>query len=295
MPRTATNPNKLDVLAPSPNEFEKANIYCLDDEYEPDVTVAVLTHFTHHRYHTYRLPVVDLCINSIRKHIGNYKYELMIFDNGSTPDFKKHLRTYEPDVLILSPNLGKQTAQQMMLKFSRGKVFAFCDDDIYFYPNWLEKHMQILNVYPRPILVSGSPQRTAFRWGIKTNMEFSNRQPGIMQVGRYLTENSERQYARSIGRPEVSHILNTNALNDYLFEYQGVKAWGHAHHMQFVAWADDLRDKMPASHYLVDNAREWDMKMDAQGFLRMTTYERTSLHIGNELQGDVMYWEGKPQ
>jgi hypothetical protein len=38
---------------------------------------------------------------------------------------------------------------------------------------------------------------------------------------------------------------------------------------------------------LIDNGREWDMFMDTKGFLRMTTYERTTLHIGNELQGDV--------
>jgi hypothetical protein len=75
---------------------------------------------------------------------------------------------------------------------------------------------------------------------------------------------------------------------DYLFTYHGVRAWGHAHHMQFVAKRADLFGKLPPSNVLVDNAKDWDRCMDNQGFLRMTTYERTVYHIGNVLGGELV-------
>lgn len=285
MPRTGIAPNKGEILAPGPSEFADAQIIIKDRDTKPKYTLGILTHYTHEPYHRYRIPVVELCVETMRTGIRDY--ELLIFDNGSTPDFKKKLRTFNPDILVLSPNLGKQTAQQKMLELARGAVFCYTDDDIYFYPGWLDAHMLILNTFPdRPMLVSGSPQRTAFQWGMKTNMDFA-RQVGGMEVGRLISEESERQYARSIGVNEVSKILSTIHLKDYLLEYQGLKVWMHAHHMQFVAWRKWLVGRLPQSCYLIDNAREWDMMMDEQGFLRMTTYERSVLHIGNELGSDI--------
>ena len=297
MPRTAQSPNKGDIPAPPIEAFQDAEIIIKDPDYKPDITLAILTHYDcRQEYHYHRIPVVDLCVRTMLDGAAGHDCELLIFDNGSTADFRKHLKTYEADTLILSPNLGKQSAQVKMLEYARGDVFCFTDDDIYFYPGWLDKHLEILDTYPdRPMLVSGSPQRTAFTWGMKSNLRWINRNINLLTVGNLISEESERQYARSIGKAEVAHMLRIIGLNDYLVTFRGVKAWAHAHHMQFIARRKYLEGKLPESHYLVDNAREWDMLMDHRGFMRFTTYERTVLHIGNELQGDVTYFPRKAE
>jgi glycosyltransferase involved in cell wall biosynthesis len=291
MPRTANNPNKQDILAPDPSVFDQAKVIIRDENYRPKYTLAILTHYdSRSPYHAHRIPVVELCVASMTKGIKDY--ELLIFDNGSTADFRKKLKTFNADILVLSPNLGKQTAQQKMVELARGEIFCFTDDDVYFYPGWLDQHMQIINTFPdRPLLVSGAPQRTAFQWGAKTNLEFA-RKAGGMTIGRMISAESERMYAVSVGQNPTTQALRTVGLKDYMIEYNGCKAWMHAHHMQLVARRKHLLDQLPPSHYLVDNAREWDMKMDVKGFMRLTTIERTCLHIGNELQGDVKL-EGK--
>ena len=69
--------------------------------------------------------------------------------------------------------------------------------------------------------------------------------------------------------------------------------WAHAHHFEFLAKRKYLDGNLLPSKYLLDNAREWDNAMDAKGFLRFTTYERTVLHIGNVLDGDITYFPRK--
>jgi glycosyltransferase involved in cell wall biosynthesis len=297
MPRTAKSPNKGDILAPDPSVFQQAEIITADPERKPKYTLGILTHYDGAQaYHRFRMHVVELCVSSMRDGAHGLDCELLIFDNGSSDDFKDNLRAFNADILVLAPNMGKQTAQRKMVELARGEVFAFADDDIYFYPGWLAAHMEILDTFPdRPMLVSGSPQRTAFTWGMKSNVAFCLRNSGVLTKGNLIPEECERQYARSIGRPEVSHLLRIQGLNDYLITWRGVKAWAHAHHMQFVGKKKYLDGKLPLSHYLLDNGREWDMYMDALGFLRLTTFERTVLHIGNELQGDVTYFPRKAE
>ena len=277
-------------MAPAVDLDKEKIIYApgYDPDARPAATLAIVTHYTHEPYHRYRIPVVELCVSSMRAGVGAHGCELIIFDNGSTPDFKKKLRTFAPDVLVLSPNVGKQSAQQRMVELARGDVFCFSDDDVYHYPGWLDKHLEVLNTYPSPALVSGSPQRTATRWGVTTNNWFAQRHPGIMKVGRFLSDESERMYARSIGRNEKAHITDTLGVDDCLFTYRGVKAWAYAHHMQFVTRRQDIIGILPPSMWLIDHGGEWDRYMDMRKFLRLTTYTRCCLHIGNELGGDVL-------
>lgn len=288
MPRTAHNPNKLDIPAPAVDVTQE-KVYIKEEGRCPAVTLAILTHYRHDPYHRHRIPVIELCASSMRDGAKERDCELLIFDNGSTADFKKKLKSFDPDILVLSPNIGKQSAQQRMLEYARGRYFAYSDDDIYFYPGWLCKHLEILDTFNAwPTLVSGSPQRTAFQWGIRSTLDFCYRNPGMLQIGRFIPDECEKQYALSIGRPMDVHMLKTVQLRDYLITYRGIKAWAHAHHMQFIARRSDLIGKLPPSKFLIDNAREWDMYMDGvHNFLRLTTYERTTLHIGNELQGDL--------
>jgi hypothetical protein len=265
------NPNKGPLLPPKP----------------PKITLSVLTHWTGDSYHHDRIPVVELCISTMLAGAVGYDYELLIWDNGSSDSFRKKLQTYKPDTLVFSPNIGTNNARIGISNLARGEYWYYTDDDIYHSPDWLNKHMEIITTYPGPAIVSGSPQRTAFKWGMHSNIQFAHKNPGIMQIGRLIPDEVEAQYAKGISRNVQWHMDSTKELNDYLFTYRDVKAWAHAHHMQFLTKRVDILGKQPASEILIDNGREWDMKMDSHGFLRLTTFERTTLHVGNRIEGDV--------
>ena len=53
------------------------------------------------------------------------------------------------DFLILSSqNIGKIGALQVMLKAAPGEVIAYCDDDVFLLPGWLERHLEVIDTYP---------------------------------------------------------------------------------------------------------------------------------------------------
>ena len=116
-------------------------------------------------YHARRFEVVRTALQSMRR--GNENLSVMVWDNGSCQEFRDWLTNeYGPDHLMLSSNIGKNAARTAMARMlPPDRIMAYSDDDIYFYPGWLEASLDVLNSFPKVSLVTAYPLRVMFRWG----------------------------------------------------------------------------------------------------------------------------------
>jgi glycosyltransferase involved in cell wall biosynthesis len=255
----------------------------------PEVSLGVVTHYTEDPYHARRLPIVLMCIDSMVAGAHGFDYELIIWDNGSTPDFQAMLQGFNPHVLIESTNVGLDTAKHNIAEIANADILALSDDDILYSPDWLDKHMEILTIYPNVGTVSGSPIRTHFRWGIQSNLRAAQEHGFKVERGKFIPDEWARDYCLSVERDPEEYARATASVDDILFEYHGVKAWAHGHHMQFLGYRKTLAPFLVKSPFLLNDAiKTFDVPMDEAGVLRLTTYARTSRHLGNVLDENVI-------
>ncbi len=255
----------------------------------PDVSLCVVTHYTDDPYHKDRIGVIEMCLNSMVSGMGARKFELLIWDNGSSSRLLNSLRfSGEKTMLIESQNIGVHNAQHALAGLARGKVICMCDDDILFAPDWFEQQYKILTTYPHVGVVSGSPQRTAFRWATRANIHFTESYVGAkLQTGRLIPEKWEADYCLSVQRDIAQHMTTTALEQDALVEYKGVKAWAHGHHMQFMGYRDVVKKFLFQTPLYLADVRKHNRDLDAAGYLNLTTFERTAVHIGNVIDENI--------
>lgn len=249
---------------------------------------AVITHLPHMTgYHQQRFDVVRLCLESMRRFAGEIAHEVLVWDNGSCEQFRMWLTdVYKPNYLMLSRNIGKTNAVKSVFSiFPADTIIAMSDDDILFYPGWLEKQVALLDHFDAA-LVSGYPVRTAFRWGIEKTVERC-RKIGVVEVGRFIPDEWERDFAISIGRDPSYHKGYTEHDVDYRVTYNGMTAYCTGHHCQFVAKPERILPAMDWSCQAMGSERGFDVKVDLLG-LRLCTTERLARHIGNILDEEIV-------
>ncbi len=117
--------------------------------YRPaDVTVALLTYIPSlEGYFENRLDVLKLVFSSLKANTM-IPYDLYVFDNGSCAPVTDYLRSLQEsdqvDTLILSAqNIGKIGALKILINAAPGRLIAYSDDDILFYPDWLQAHLEV--------------------------------------------------------------------------------------------------------------------------------------------------------
>jgi len=243
---------------------------------QPVTSCGVITHYTSDAYHKDRLEIVRRCINSIKAAKPD---ELIIWDNGSTPEFLDMLRSLNPTVLVQSVNVGIGTAKRNLFEIARGEIFCYSDDDVYHEAGWMETQCEILETYPNAGTVSGSPMRLHFKYGNESNMALADRYGMKIQRGYLIPENYEIDFAESIGIKYSDLQKSTAQLTDTLLEYKDVKAWAHGHHMQFTCYRKMVKKYFEPDNIYMRGEREQDRRIDSAGFMRLTTYERTVRHI----------------
>ena len=258
----------------------------------PEVSLAVVTHFTVDKWHDKRMAVVKLCLDSMLAGAQSHKTELLIWDNGSTPDFRAMLKSYRPDVYIESVNVGPHNARRALCRMARAPIVTLTDDDILYSHNWLDLQVELLYTYPNVGLVSGSPMRMAMdaRGGTKPTQEWAMKEPGCkVWKGRILTNAQwEDDFCVSIGsRPGIYEERGSFPWDDWLLEYKGVKAWGHGHHMMLTAFRDRIEPFLLPSETLIDLAN-FNVRIGEAGYLQLTTYDRTCCHIGNTIDETIV-------
>ena len=249
------------------------------------VVLAVITHLPEQKgYHADRLEVVQTCIRSMIK--DNEDCSLVIWDNGSCSALRNWLRLQKPDIFIESRNVGKTSARTSIFRmFPPETIICMSDDDILYYPGWLEAQMQILTTYPNVSCVSGNPIRTSFRWGCENTIKWM-KEHDILEVGRFIPEQYERDFCVSIGREYEWHKKYTENDVDYRGRsLNGVYAYATSHHCQFIARAG-VADIMQFDDHAMGDEKPFDVAMDKIG-LRLSTVKRNTRHIGNVIHPEL--------
>lgn len=266
-------------------------------EYQPArVTVVVITYIPHQDgYFHDKLEVLQLSINSILKNTTQ-PYDVLILDNGSCPEAVDYLRNIYQDglidyLLLSAENIGKIGAFQLAFNTAPGEVIAYSDDDILFYPGWLEAQLEILDAYPDVGMVSGVPVRDASKRARKSLDKFLEANSSGLRIieDHQFPDDWEVEWAKSTGRDPEVHLQQIKDRQETILELNGVKAFGSASHFQFVSPKHVLLEALPAewSGKLMGNMIEFDEAVDAAGFLRLSTTDRYVQHIGNLLSDNV--------
>lgn len=258
------------------------------------VTAAVLTYVPNEAgYFEHRFESLKLCIESL---IQNTQPEcdILIFDNASSPqvvDYLSGLRAANRiQYLILSSrNIGKIDALQMIFKAAPGEIVAYTDDDVYFKPGWLERHLQILETYPKTGMVTGFYIRSQMNWSVTAAAAFAA-QPGVeSRTGNFWDRKWEQHYIDNMGRTWEQYEQEIAGLQDTLLTYEGVGALVSAGHHQFVAYKSVIQQALPAEYTgrLMGRMRELDDKVDQLGYLRLNTPEPVTRLIGNVISPEM--------
>jgi glycosyltransferase involved in cell wall biosynthesis len=273
-------------------------------DYQPaEVTVTVLTYIPGlSGYFQERLEVLQLVLSSLIAHTTS-PHDLLVLDNGSCREVVDYLRSLqvagELDYLILSrQNLGKIGALRLLCEAAPGDLIAYCDDDIFFYPGWLEAQLEILHSFPQAGMVSGLPVRNAAHHA-RQSLENLTQQniPGLsITYQRRIPDEWEADWAISTGRDPEAHLQDTQDHQDVVLRIdkrnkQGIiEAIGSANHFQFVSPKQVLHQALPKewSGKLMGHMVELDQAVDVLGYLRLSTMERYTRHLGNTLSKQII-------
>lgn len=245
--------------------------------------VAVITHLPNLRgYHAARLEMVKACLISMRK--GAPGAAVLVWDNGSGKELRDWLvNEYQPDYLVLSQNIGKNSATASMIRMvPASTIIGLADDDMLFYPGWFESHLRVLEGFPHVGVISGWPVRVSFGWGIDSTLHWAAQNAKIRR-GKFIPDAWERDYAVSVGLDPGEHLKRIESREDIQVEYQGLTAYATAQHCQFVCYAGRIAPFCEWSRAAMENQKPFDCAIDKANLLRLTTLERTTRHMGNML------------
>lgn len=265
-------------------------------EYRPErVTAAVIVFLPHLTgYFEHRLDVVRLSFETLFANTHE-PYDLLVFDNASCQEAKDYLRDLQSDgqiryLLSSSENIGKLGALRVIAGAAPGELIAYADDDTFFYPGWLQEHLQIYDHFPDVGMVSGSPERTLFDHGIQTNLKRAGMDSEFeLSYGKRIPLGWEREWATALGKNVEAYLENVEQLEDIVIAYQGREAYATACHNQFLCPKSILETHLQGawSGRLMGGMNEFDEAIDRSGLLRLTTMDRTTKLIGNVVSPEM--------
>lgn len=259
------------------------------------ITAAILTHVPNAAgYFEHRFDSLQLCIESLIQNTDP-KCDILIFDNHSSNQVVDYLRSLRDanriQYLILSSrNIGKIDALQMIFRSAPGEIIAYSDDDVYFQPGWLAKHLEILETFPRVGMVTGFYIRSQLNWSIQSTLAFAEQEDVTCRKGIYWDRRWEQHYIDNMGRTWEQYQQEVEGLEDILLTYKGVDALVSAGHHQFVGYRQVLQSALPAEYTgrLMGRMRELDEKVDSMGYLRLNTSEPVTRLIGNLVSPEMV-------
>ena len=259
------------------------------DGYAP-IVLSVITHLPNQeKYHEKRLNVVKACLETMRANAGCNNFQIMVWDNGSCDALLHWLkRSYKPDYLITSPNVGKSIARASIVRMlPPATVVGVSDDDIFFYPDWLKAQLEVLTVYPNVGEVSGWPVKTQFRFSNKSTLEWGKHFAGKFERGHFISEQEDMDFCTSIGRNYNWHVNYTQFDTEVMLSYRGVDTYATAHHCQLIGIAGVLGQLVVYEKGAMLDERPFEEAINQARLLRLTTFKRSTRHIGNVLDNDL--------
>jgi hypothetical protein len=260
------------------------------------VTAAMVTYIPNlEGYFQHRLDVLKLSLESLI-HSLNQECDIMILNNGSCQEVVDYLESQmqsgRVDYVIHSQiNLGVIGAFKVLFNAIPGEIIAYSDDDVLYYPGWLDAHLKILTSYPRVGMVSGAPVGYSSEHALSAVSDFIRNSPESVEVSELPRNDTwESSWAESTGRPVDEHLLACQETPNLQLTYQGVDAVQGAKHFQFVT-PKDVITRALANDWtgsLMDGLVSLDESVDKLGYLRLSTPTRFARHIGNALTPETV-------
>ncbi len=259
-----------------------------------DITIQMVTFIPFQEgYFEKSLDVLKLSLESLWEHTTG-KYDLMIFDNGSCAEVRSYLLEQQESgkvqYLFLSDrNVGLPGAWNILFRAAPGKIVAYSDSDIYFYPGWLQEALHLLESFPKVGMVTGIPLRSPQEFSSKT-LEWAAADPQVA-VARGVLQDWEIfwAHAQSLGLEEAEARTKYEKGEDVQFTMNGATAFLGAGHFQFVSPRPVLEAVMPFPYIMpMGNERYLDKKVNELGFLRLSTANMYVRHIGNRASDTLL-------
>jgi hypothetical protein len=257
------------------------------DHFE-SLVFAVVTHLPNlEGYHAQRLEVIQTCLTTMRQG-AHTKHSFIVWDNGSIPELREWLQCdFKPDALILSGNIGQDAKVNIFRMCPPETIVAYSDDDMLFYDDWLRPQLALYKHFPNVAAVTGYPVRTSFRWGNEHTKAWARTTHGAqLELGRFLPQEWEDDFAVSVGRDPEWHAEYTRNDTDARVTYKGKTAYATSHHCQFIGNAGTVASVLKYDGRAVGDERPFDIALDQIG-LRLATTERLCRHIGNVIHDEL--------
>lgn len=264
--------------------------------YSPSrVTAAMMTYIPNlEGYFTHRLDVLKLSLSSLIESTSG-QTDIVILNNGSCPEVREfldnQLESGRIDYLIHSRrNLGVIGGFKILFNAVPGEIIAYSDDDVLYYPGWLDAHLKILDTFPKVGMVSGAPVGYSSEHAVRAVEEFISSKPqGLTTQDKPRIEVWEESWALSTGRQVPDHLKAIQDTPNKHLTYRGVEAVQSAKHFQFVTPKMVICEAFSPdwSGSLMDGLVSLDESVDRLGYLRLTTPQRYARHIGNVISQEM--------
>ena len=256
-----------------------------------DITIQMVTFVPFlSGYFEQSLEVLKLSLESLWQNT-HLPYDLMIFDNGSCPEVRDYLlelhQKNKIQFLYLSDkNVGLPGAWNALFASAPGKIIAYSDSDVYFYPGWLEACLNLLDTYPNVGMVTGIPLRNPKQYNSRTIQWAEDSSDVAVQHGHLMDWEIFWAHTRSLGiqESEARQKFTSPDEEDIFLTFRGVQSAVGAGHFQYVSPSSVLRGVLPFPYLMpMGNERYLDETINEAGFLRLATTHMYVRHIGNRL------------
>lgn len=105
----------------------------------PEATVIIVTYNTNQK-------LLSQNLDSLKKQLNN-NFEIIIVDNSDKADVKQIISSYRLKYIKLKKNYGLSLARNIGIKFAKGDIVIFLDDDAIPAPDFIEKHINAYKEY----------------------------------------------------------------------------------------------------------------------------------------------------
>lgn len=243
------------------------------------------------------IDIAEICLRSMRA-TTDVPFDLFVLDNGSCGAMRERLLAWQSEgliqcLLLSQSNMGKAGAWNVLMPACPGEVIAYCDSDVLFRPGWLEKSLALLEAFPRAGMISAHPCRVpaSLRGDLcSATLKYAELEERVsMERGDLIDAAVLADFARSVGCEGQAPYVGP--YEDLLLRSNGEAAYISAGHYQFLTTKEVVRSVLPihaefAAGGIRGGVRQFDVRANQAGFLRLSTVDALVRHLGNRLAAD---------